>query len=440
MASQRLNSSWEPEVRGTCSEGCGPRPLRYYGRTDPLLHREQDFSARTGKNGAVASTIRPAPVLDGAEALDDFDSLYRAFGDRLTRFCRAQVGPAGDPEDAAQEALMKAWASRDRFDASRPLWPWLATIARNVCIDQQRHAAVARARLQPAELSPLGPEDLAMGQAHRGLVRDAIQELTPGAREVLLLHFVDELGYAEIAARQRRSQGAIRTAVTRARSDLRRRVELLARARGAWPLAGLTGGIAPIRVKRFGRLRAAAQRRTADVTMRTSGTVENLAQCAEGFSARVVVGGMLAVAALVQQGVTDDPGRNPALVEVREATADWGTAAKLDRPHDATPDGGVGAPSTATPVPADVAMDASRLAPTALPTGVGAIGTPTHLVDEGLHLAPPVTAPAVPEIDASPSPTTPPPPVAPEQPVEPAAPAVPTPDEIDPPDIDPPTP
>lgn len=389
----------------------------------------------------MTTTIRPDPVLEGVEALHDFDSLYRLFGDRLTRFCRAQIGPTGDPEDAAQEALMKAWASRERFDPSRPLWPWLATIARNVCIDQQRHHLVARARLQPAELSPLGPEDLVMGQAHRGLVRDAIQELTPGAREVLLLHFVDELGYAEIAARQHRSQGAIRTAVARARSDLRRRVEVLARARGAWPLAGLTGGIAPIRVKRMGRLRAAAQRRTADVTIRTSGALENLAQCAEGFSARAFVGGMLAVAALVQQAASDDPGRNPALVEVREAIADAGADAGTDagddlgRPHGAPPAPGRDTPSTTVPVEVDVPVDASHLAPNALPTEVSAIDAPTELVDEDVHPPLTVAAPEPPAINASPSPPTAPTPspTATEQPMQPPAPS---PGGVDPPDLD----
>lgn len=411
---------------------CGHAPHTYYGRTARLLHRQQDLSVRAGKNDAVTSTIRPAAVLEGAEVLDDFDSLYRLFGDRLTRFCRAQIGLAGDPEDAAQEALMKAWASRDRFDPSRPLWPWLATIARNVCIDQQRHHQVVRARPQPAEPSPPGPEDLAMGQAHRGLVRDAIQELTPGARELLLLHFVDELGYAEIAERQRRSQGAIRTAIARARSDLRRSVEVLARARGAWPLAGLTGGIAPIRVGRLGRLRAAAQRRTADVSVRTSGALENLAQCAEGFSARAVVGGMLAVAALVQQAASEGPRPHPALVEVREAGADADAGPNLGRPRGGAPAGardGTGTTSDAVDVP----VDAAHLPSSTLPTEVTGIDAPTHLI--GADLPPPslaVTPSVLPEIDASPTPptpSTPPPPVATEQTVTTTAPAP----EVEPP-------
>lgn len=383
----------------------------------------------------MTSTIRPGPVFEGVEALDDFDSLYRLFGDRLVRFCRAQIGAAGDPEDAAHEALMKAWASRDRFDPSRPLWPWLATIARNVCIDQQRHLTVARGRLQPVDPSPLGPEDLVMGQAHRGLVREAIQDLTPGAREVLLLHFVDELGYAEIAARQHRSQGAIRTAVARARSDLRFRVEVLARARGAWPLAGLTGGIAPIRLGRLSRLRAAAQRRTADVAIRTSGTFENLAQCAEGFPARAVVGGMLAVAALVHQVSTEDPGRNPALTEVREAGAAPGAGADRDGPNDAPAPGGAGGAGTPSPaVPADVDVDPSHLAPAALPTDVDDIGAPTDLVADELDPPLPVAAPVPLAPPATPAPSAPTAPTAIEQPTSPL------PDEVDPPDVGDPAP
>ncbi|MGH9275500.1 MAG: RNA polymerase sigma factor [Acidimicrobiales bacterium] len=331
----------------------------------------------------MTSTIRPLDVLEDVGPLDDFDALYRLFGDRLTRFCAGQIGPGGDAEDAAHEAIMKAWASRERFDTARPLWPWLATIARNVCIDHQRHAAVARSRVQPSEPSALGPEDLVMRQAHRGLVRDAIQDLTPGAREVLLLHFVDELDYAEIAARQHRSQGAIRTAVARARSDLRHRVEALARSRGAWPLAAFTGGVGPRGGGRLSRLRNAAQRRTADLSIRTSAALDNLAQCADGFPARVVVGGVLAVAAVVhQEAASDQPMMpDPAVIEVRSAAADPGARQQLDRPP-VVRQAGEDADQPSSTVPVD--LPAAPLAPPAVDTEIGGVRPPTLLVDEGV--------------------------------------------------------
>lgn len=41
-------------------------------------------------------------------------------------------------EDATQEAFMRAWRSADRFDPTRPMGPWLLTIARRTALDVYR--------------------------------------------------------------------------------------------------------------------------------------------------------------------------------------------------------------------------------------------------------------------------------------------------------------
>jgi hypothetical protein len=134
---------------------------------------------------------------------------------------------------------------------------------------------------------------------------------------------------------------------------------------------------------------------------------------------------MLAVAALVQQAATEDPGRHPALVEAREAGADPAAGADLPRPPRATADGGQDAPSTTAPVPLDV--DAPPLAPAVLPTEVSGIGAPTEVVDADLHPPGPLVAPMPPDIEAPPAP------IATEQPIEQDAPV---PRSVHPPDVD----
>ena len=53
----------------------------------------------------------------------------------LRAYC-ARIGvPAQDREDVIQEAMVRAWGSRRTFDETRPIEPWICTIALRVWID-----------------------------------------------------------------------------------------------------------------------------------------------------------------------------------------------------------------------------------------------------------------------------------------------------------------
>ena len=86
------------------------------------------------------------PVIDerrlldaGIDADDEaFDAIYRKFKPTLVAFCTSRLGSASEAEDASQEALLRAYRALPRFDRTQDMWPWLATIAANVCIDMKR--------------------------------------------------------------------------------------------------------------------------------------------------------------------------------------------------------------------------------------------------------------------------------------------------------------
>jgi len=65
---------------------------------------------------------------------EEFHALYTRYGPAVRVRCRAMCGNHADADEALQEAFVKAWRARDRFDGRRPL-AWLHAIARNVCID-----------------------------------------------------------------------------------------------------------------------------------------------------------------------------------------------------------------------------------------------------------------------------------------------------------------
>ena len=48
------------------------------------------------------------------------------------------LGDADEAEDVAQETFIRAYRALERFDASRPLRPWLLRIASNLASNQRR--------------------------------------------------------------------------------------------------------------------------------------------------------------------------------------------------------------------------------------------------------------------------------------------------------------
>lgn len=140
--------------------------------------------------------------------------LIERYHDDLLRFLTRLVGDRAAAEDLFQETFLQVHLSADTFDETRRFRPWLFTIAANKGRDLLRK----RKRRRTVELSApirgsdrgssmvdlleidVPSPDAQMDLAERdSLVQNALDELGPALREVLLLGYFQRLSYQQIA-------------------------------------------------------------------------------------------------------------------------------------------------------------------------------------------------------------------------------------------------
>lgn len=178
-----------------------------------------------------------------AASLDEpraFVVVFERHFDAIFRYLRRRVG-RDLAEELAAETFTAAFASRRRFDARA--WdarPWLYGIAVNLLrhhyrSEERELRAYARSAVDPLGFEePLDRIDAAASEAQ---VAEALAELAPVEREVLLLFAWADLSYPEIADVLEIPVGTVRSRLNRARRHVR---ELLA-ANGQY-IGGTTDG------------------------------------------------------------------------------------------------------------------------------------------------------------------------------------------------------
>lgn len=156
-----------------------------------------------------------ARIAAGGE--DAFVELVRRYQRRFYGIARRMLGDDREAEDAVQTAFLRihrhAAAYREEWSGAT----WLYRILTNVVIDHWRK----RRRLGEVPLSATDVVGTAVN-AERVDVDRALAKLPAEARAILLLCYVEELSYAEIARARGISINTVKTQLLRAKGLMRR--------------------------------------------------------------------------------------------------------------------------------------------------------------------------------------------------------------------------
>jgi RNA polymerase sigma-70 factor (TIGR02960 family) len=155
--------------------------------------------------------------------------------------CYRMLGSFDESEDLVQETFLRAWRARDSFEGRSSLRAWLYRIATNACLDfLDRHPRAPQPYPVPATVEPSVPAEpppfVPWLQAYPDELLDAvvaketielvflvaIQHLPPKQRAALILRDVLDWSADDTAAALELSVPAVKSALQRARPELRK--------------------------------------------------------------------------------------------------------------------------------------------------------------------------------------------------------------------------
>ena len=157
-----------------------------------------------------------------------FSELVRQHRQGVINVVYRMCGDAELAEDAAQDAFIKAWQNLHRYQPRSPFRNWLYRIATNTALDLlRRNRETIDIENVPVRTSQPGPEAMAVSQERAVLIQNAILDLPPASRSVLILREYEGLSYLEIAEILSIPLGTVMSRLNYARKQLRHSLKIL---------------------------------------------------------------------------------------------------------------------------------------------------------------------------------------------------------------------
>ena len=156
---------------------------------------------------------------------DAFEQLVVAYRDQVFRLALRMCGNEADADEVAQEAFLSAWKALPNFRGDSQFSTWLYQLTTHAAIDLMRREKRQIAAEDITEVSAPDPGPSPQQQAERSetrqAVRDAMGQLSPEYRQIVVLRFLEDLSYEEIGAALKLPSGTVKSRLNRAKSQLK---------------------------------------------------------------------------------------------------------------------------------------------------------------------------------------------------------------------------
>jgi RNA polymerase sigma-70 factor (ECF subfamily) len=146
-------------------------------------------------------------------------TLVERFQAEVYGLCVRLLNHRHDAEDVTQEVFLRVFRSLRRWDASRPLRPWIMGIAVNRCRTWLTQRARRPETVDYLQETASGPPEDDTAELVRE-IRAAVAELRPEYRAVFVLFHEQGRPYDEIADALGRPVGTVKTWLHRARLEV----------------------------------------------------------------------------------------------------------------------------------------------------------------------------------------------------------------------------
>src|SRR5262249_28232442 len=203
-----------------------------------LLRAEASVAATGETSGQLALRDPDIRVMLRVRADEPgaFEELVEQYQQRLVAVLHHVVGNAEEAEDLAQEVFFRIYRARKKYRARSKFSTWLFTIANNLALNalrrRQRKPVVP---LNVRDSGPLGPrpaEQLVRDRAAQPvqhvqqrelavIVQHALAGLNERQRMAVVLNKFEDMSYEEIAEVMQLSTKAVKSLLSRARTNLR---------------------------------------------------------------------------------------------------------------------------------------------------------------------------------------------------------------------------
>lgn len=134
-----------------------------------------------------------------------FGELVVRYEDKLLRYGRRFISTQEDIEDAVQDVFIKAYEHIQSFDTVQKFSPWIYRIAHNSFVNvlrsktRQQYTTFAFDSFIPHFAYETEQQSNAEREEIVKLLENSLDTLSPKYREVLVLHYFEDMAYKDIA-------------------------------------------------------------------------------------------------------------------------------------------------------------------------------------------------------------------------------------------------